>query len=305
MMDKKKSVPLRCGYVAIIGRPNVGKSTLLNHLLGKKISITSRKPQTTRHQILGIKTLDKAQMIFIDTPGIQFRKEKALYKHLNKTAQSVLPEANVILFVCEANIFNEADSIILDRIKSLPIPIILVINKMDKIKNKELLVPFIQACEKRASFKEIIVTSAARKTNFDLLEKGIITLLPETDEFYFEKDQLTNSSELFNVAELIREQLIRQLGDELPYVLAVQIESMKLRPSGKLIDIHALIWVERDGQKAIVIGHQGATLKKIGTAARKTLESYLDKKVCLKLWVKVRENWSDNLNALRQLGYRE
>lgn len=296
---------LRCGYVAIIGRPNVGKSTLLNNLLGQKVSITSRKPQTTRHQVQGIKTSKAAQIIFIDTPGIQFKKEKVLYKHLNKTAQSILPDVDVILFVCEANIFNEADNAVLMSLKKLKNPIILVINKIDTIKNKESLIDFIKSCQDKANFIDIVLTSASKKINFDLLETAIIKLLPKVDSFYFAKEQITDKSKEFMVTEIIREKLIRNLGDELPYVSAVQLESMVARQESNIEDIHALIWVEREGQKAIVIGKKGERLKKIGTAARKDLEIYLGKKVFLKLWVKVRDNWSDNIMALRQLGYRE
>lgn len=292
----------RCGYVAIIGRPNVGKSTLLNHILGQKISITSRKPQTTRHRILGIKTNDSAQAIYVDTPGLHQEAKKALNRYMNRAATSVIHEVDVIVFMIEALKWKSDDEWILKKLLTVKCPIILVINKVDKIADKELLLPFIEELNTRCDFSFIMPMSALKNDNILDFEKVISTLLPESPHF-FPDDQITDVSERFLAAEIIREKLMRSLGQELPYALTVQIEQFK--ESEKLNRISAIIWVEKTSQKAIVIGKDGSVLKKVGTLARESMEFLFQKKIFLQLWVKVKESWSDNERALRSLGYGE
>jgi len=292
----------RCGYIAILGRPNVGKSTLLNRLIGQKLSITSRKPQTTRHQILGINTTDEAQLVYIDTPGINKTDEKALHRYLNKAAKSIIPDMHVILFVIEATRWTDDDEIVLSALKQAECPVILVINKVDKVKDKEKLLPFLQDVTGKANFAEVVPVSATKSLQTAELQSIIIRYLPESDAF-FPDDQLTTRSSKFIASEIIREKLIRFLGDELPYVTSVEIEKFDIQP--KLLKLHAVIWVERDNQKAIVIGKNGEMLKRIGTHAREELEKFFEKKVHLQTWVKVKSGWSDDERALRQMGYQD
>jgi GTPase len=290
------------GYIAIVGRPNVGKSTLLNALLGQKISITSPKPQTTRHNLLGIKTLEKQQLIFVDTPGLQVSPTKALNRLMNKNALGVVQDVDVIVFVVEGMQWRDEDDWVLQRFKNTQIPVILVVNKVDKISPRERLLPFLQKMTEKYNFAAICPLSAKDQDNLSGLEQEIIARLPEND-FIFSEDQLTDKSERFLVAELIREKLMLLLGEELPYQTTVEIEQFVEEKT--ITKISGLIWVERDGQKAIVIGKSGAMLKKIGSQARQDIEKLLDKKVFLQLWVKVKADWSDNDRALRQLGYSE
>ncbi len=290
------------GYIAIVGRPNVGKSTLLNALLGQKISITSPKPQTTRHNLLGIKTLKTQQLIFVDTPGLQVSPQKALNRMMNKNALGVVQDVDIIVFVVEGLQWRDEDEWVLQRFKNTQIPVILVVNKVDKISPRERLLPFLQKMTEKYNFAAICPLSAKDHDNLDGLEQEIIARLPEND-FIFSEDQLTDKSERFLVAELIREKLMLLLGEELPYQTTVEIEQFIEEET--ITKISGLIWVERDGQKAIVIGKSGAMLKKIGSQARQDIEKLLDKKVFLQLWVKVKADWSDNDRALRQLGYSE
>lgn len=292
----------RCGYVAILGRPNVGKSSLLNRLIGQKLSITSRKPQTTRHQILGINTTEEAQIIYVDTPGINKSGEKALHRYLNKAAKSIIPDMHVVLFVIEAMHWSDDDEIVLSALRQAECPIVLVVNKVDKIKDKEKLLPFLQEVAGKAEFADVVPVSATKSVQTAELEKTIIHLLPES-EAYFPDDQLTTRSSKFIASEIIREKLIRCLGDELPYVTSVEIEKFDIQP--KLLKLHAVIWVERENQKPIVIGKNGEMLKRIGTQAREDLEKFFEKKVHLQTWVKVRTGWSDDERALLQLGYKD
>ncbi len=292
----------QAGYIAIVGRPNVGKSTLLNALLGQKISITSPKPQTTRHNLLGIKTLEKQQLIFVDTPGLQVSPQKALNRMMNKNALGVVQDVDVIVFVVEGMQWRDEDDWVLNRFKSTQIPVILVVNKVDKISPRERLLPFLQQMAQKYNFAAICPLSAKDQDNLDALEQEIVKHLPEND-FIFSEDQLTDKSERFLVAELIREKLMLLLGEELPYQTTVEIEQFV--DEDKVTKISGLIWVERDGQKAIVIGKNGAMLKKVGSQARQDIEKLLDRKVFLQLWVKVKADWSDNDRALRQLGYSE
>lgn len=294
--------PTRCGYIAIIGRPNVGKSTLLNHILGQKISITSRKPQTTRHRILGIKSSETVQMVFIDTPGLHQDAKKALNKYMNRAASASLHDVDMIIFVVEALHWQSDDEWILKKIKSLDIPLIVAINKIDKIADKEQLLPFIEKISTNLPHAMILPLSALKNDNIAQLENILEMNLPENPHF-FPDDQVTDVSERFMASEMIREKLMKSLGQELPYALTVQIEQFK--EEEKIIRISAIIYVEKLSQKSIVIGKEGQVLKKVGTAARQALEKYFDKKVFLQLWVKVKESWSDNDRALRSLGYQE
>lgn len=289
----------RCGYVAIIGRPNVGKSTLLNALIGKKVSITSPKPQTTRNQILGIKTIGESQAIFIDTPGLHKTERRAMNRYMNRLASSVILDADVLVFMIEALHWNEEDEMILKKFAEVKSPVILVINKVDKIKNKSRLLPFIDTLKEKYSFAHIVPLSAKEKSGLDSLETRIMDLLPEGMPF-FPSEQITDKSEPFQAAEWIREKLIHLTQEELPYSTAVVIDSWKEEES--IIKISAVIWVEREGQKPIVIGKDGEQLKQIGTLARKEMEKRFGKKVFLRLWVKVKTNWTDNNQSLSSLG---
>lgn len=289
----------KCGYVAIVGRPNVGKSTLLNYLLGQKISITSKKPQTTRHQILGIKTEAETQMIFIDTPGIHAQNRKALNRILNKAALTSLHDVDVILWVIEPR-WTEEEDFIKKKLESITTPVILVVNKVDKFKDKQQLLPLIESLADQYPAKDVVPISAERGENLDTLCQVISRDLPQ-QAFIYPADELTDKSARFLAAEIIREKLMRYLGEELPYATTVQIDAFK--ESESLVDIAATIFVERTSQKAIVIGAKGSGLKKIGTEARKDLEKLLEQKVMLRLWVKVKDNWADDESALKSLGY--
>lgn len=291
---------MQSGYVAIIGRPNVGKSTLLNQLLGQKISITSRKPQTTRHRILGVQTLENTQIIFVDTPGIHLNEHRALNRHMNQAARNTLNEVDVILFVVEGLKWTEEDEWVLSLLQQVKQPVILLVNKSDLLLDKTVLLPYLKTLSEKHAFLEIIPLSAKRGTNLDPLKKILLGLMPEGPH-YFPENQVTDRSDRFRVAELIREKLIRALGEELPYSTTVVIESFQ--EEEKLYKVQAVIWVEREGQKPIVIGRGGERLKEIGTRARKSLETLLGKKVHLRLWVKVRGGWSDNERDLERLGY--
>ncbi len=289
-----------CGYTAIIGRPNVGKSTLLNLLVRQKISITSDKPQTTRSQILGIRTDADYQAIFIDTPGIHQAEKRAMNRYMNRLATSVILDADVIVFMVDATRWYEDDDLILEKLRNTKAPVILVINKIDKLKDKASLLPLIQKLSEKFQFRHVIPISAAKNENIDQLEKEILHLLPEGPHL-FPDEQVTDKTERFQIAELIREKLIRVTGQEVPYSTTVQIESIK--EDDKLVNISAIIWVEREGQKPIVIGKDGERLKKVGTQARKDIEKLLNKKVFLRLWVKVKDSWTDDDRALKSLGY--
>lgn len=292
----------RCGYVAIVGRPNVGKSTLLNYILGMKLSITSRKPQTTRHQILGVKTTNNIQTIYVDTPGIHQRRGTAINKYMNRAATSVLNDVDVILLVVQVKQWTDEDQAIIDKLKSVTCPVILVVNKMDKLEDKKQLLPIIKELSSRYDFAEIIPVSALNGNNIDILEQKIFPLLPENEHFYPD-DQVTDRSTRFLASEIIREKLIRELGQELPYTSTVDID--KYVEDDDIVHIHATIYVESAGQKAIIIGKKGARLKSIGTAARVDISKMVDTRVYLNLWVKVREGWSNDERALRGLGYSE
>jgi len=292
------------GYVAIVGRPNVGKSTLLNHLLGEKISITSRKPQTTRHQVLGIYSEDEGQIVFVDTPGIHQKAHKALNKYMNRAATQVMNDVDILVWMVSAGSFTAEDEWIGQRIlqnrASGAIPFVIVVNKIDRNGREEMLIPFLQKLYDTYQPDHIIPVSALKNKNLDRLLGVLRTTLPKGEPIY-DKEQLTDRSLRFLAAERIREKLTRQLGDELPHELAVEIESFKEEPG--LARIHGLILVERSSQKAIVIGKQGSRLKQVGASAREELEQLMGKKVMLELWVRVKSGWSDDERALQSLGY--
>ena len=290
----------RCGYVAIVGRPNVGKSTLLNHILGQKLSITSRKPQTTRHQLLGIKTEGDTQAIYVDTPGLHLRDEKAINRYMNRAASSALKDVDLVLFLVDRDRWTDEDDLVLEKVKQVDCPVLLVVNKIDRLNDKSELLPLLEQLAEKHSFTEIVPVSALRGHNRDDLEAVIERYLPEGIHL-FPEDQVTDRSERFLAAELVREKIMRQLGEEVPYAMTVEIEEFKVSP--RLIEISALILVERQGQKKILIGEKGSRLRQIGTEARKDMERAFDSKVMLRLWVKVKSGWSDDERALRSLGY--
>lgn len=292
----------RCGFAAIVGRPNVGKSTLLNTLLKHKVSIVSPKPQTTRHRILGILTDEKSQIVFVDTPGIHTDERRVMNRYMNRSALASLADADVDLFVVEALQWNDDDQRVLDALKHNGKPIILLVNKVDKVQSKQRLLPYLDEISRKGDFVEIVPISGLRRKNLDELPKLIARGLPLSPP-HFPEDQLTDRSRPFMAAEIIREKLTWRLRQELPYGLTVEIEQFKHdEESGKLL-INAIIWVERTGQKAIVIGQGGTGLKEVGRSARLELQKLLEQPVHLELWVKVKENWSDNESALRQLGF--
>ncbi|NBV75768.1 MAG: GTPase Era [Methylococcaceae bacterium] len=291
---------MKCGYVALIGRPNVGKSTLMNHLLGQKLSITSRKPQTTRHRILGIKTTEVGQAIFMDTPGMHQDEKKVLNRYLNKTADATLLGVDVVVWLLDGLFWHEYDQQIFKKLHQAGLPVILVVNKIDKLKDRNATLAFFDQAKQAYPFEQLIPVSALKSQNLQALEDAIMDLLPTAEPIY-PADQITNRPERFFAAEIIREKLTRRLGDELPYALTVEIERYEEHP--ELCRIYAAILVERDSQKSIVIGKQGAMLKNIGTEARIDIERLIDQKVYLQLWVKVKKGWSDNERALQSLGF--
>ena len=294
------NTPFRCGYVALVGRPNVGKSTLLNRILGQKISITSRRPQTTRHRVLGIKTDRDAQLIYVDTPGIHDYSGRAMNRHMNRTASSVLVDVDVVVFMVDGFKWTRDDELVLSKLEAVDCPVILALNKIDLMANRDELLPRLQALGDKRAFEQIVPISAVKGDNIQALEDAIEKLLPEAPAM-FPEDQITDRPVRFLAAELVREKLFRKLGRELPYGLTVEIESFKTEAD--VTHIHALIWVERKSQKNIVIGRQGRVLKEVGTEARKDIEELIDARVNLKLWVKIKEGWADDERALHSLGY--
>lgn len=292
----------RCGYVAIIGRPNVGKSTLLNHILGQKLCITSRKPQTTRHTLLGIKTEADLQMIFVDTPGIHTNQERAINRVMNRSAAGVIADVDVVVFVVDRFEWSEADEYVAKYLSNNPVPLIVAINKVDMIEDKAALLPHLKFLESKVNAVELIPLSALRKTNLDELQEKIKAYIPERMHA-FPEDQITDRSERFLASEIVREKIMRQLGAEVPYQVTVEIE--EFRAEKKITHISALILVEREGQKKIIIGTNGERIKKVGEQARADIESLLGCKVMLRTWVKVRSGWSDDERALRSLGYMD
>lgn len=291
----------RCGFVAIVGRPNVGKSTLLNHLIGQKISITSRKPQTTRQHILGVDTQGRDQIVYVDTPGLQHAPKRALNRYMNREVSAHLGDVDIILFLVEALRWTDADRNVLELLRSQQRPVILIVNKVDRLARKEDLLEYLDQRRADRDYHAIVPMSARNREDVAALRKLLLPGLPLAAHC-FDADQLTDRNQRFLAAELVREKLMRLLGDELPYSTVVTVEDFT--EDGGTLHIHATIWVERDGQKAIVIGKQGQMLKKIGTQARKDMQDLFGHKVNLQTWVKVRDKWSENARALQQFGYK-
>lgn len=294
--------PFRSGYVAIVGRPNVGKSTLMNHILGQKISITSDKPQTTRHRILGIKTEDNFQAIYVDTPGLHLNAKKAMNRYMNRAATTSLEDVDLVLFVVDAGRWTDEDDNVLKRLQGQKTPVVLIVNKVDRIQDKEQLLPLLKELSEKMAFAAVLPLSALKGTNVKDLEKVVFEALPESEAIYPE-EYITDRSERFLAAEIVREKLMRSMGKELPYATTVEIEQFK--DDNGLLRIHGLIWVERASQKKIVIGRGGERLKEIGKQARIDMERLFGTKVFLQLWVKVKEGWSDNERILGSLGYKD
>ncbi|EGV32131.1 GTP-binding protein Era-like-protein [Thiorhodococcus drewsii AZ1] len=290
----------RCGYVAIVGRPNVGKSTLLNRILGQKLAITSHKAQTTRHSILGIKTRPEGQILFVDTPGIHQRGGSALNRYLNRSARASLADTDLALLVVEALRWTDEDRDALEAIVKAGVPAIAVINKVDRVADKTSLLPYLQTLSERHSFLALFPVSASRGDQIEALEQSVIEALPEAPPV-FPEDQVTDRSERFFAAELVREQLMQRYGEELPYRTTVEIERFE-EQDGRY-RIHALIWVERSSQKAIIIGKQGEALKAVASQARQEMQKLFDCSVHLDVWVKVKKSWSSDEAAIASLGY--
>ncbi|TXR53079.1 GTPase Era [Reinekea thalattae] len=299
-MTDQFTLDTKCGFVAIVGRPNVGKSTLMNHLLGQKISITSRKPQTTRHQILGIWSEEKTQMVFVDTPGMHRGQEKAINRVMNKAADTALTDIDVVLMVVDRTVWTDEDQWVLDKLTRVKAPVFLVINKVDQLDNKQTLLPHIDELSKKYDFAGVIPVSALHGHNLKHLTDDLVKNMP-AGLFHFPDDQITDRSQRFMAAEIIREKIMRQLGEELPYSTAVEIEQFSFED--RVLHIHGLILVERNGQKRIVIGDKGARIKKIGQEARLDMEQLFEAKIMLNLWVKVKGGWADDDRALKSLGY--
>ncbi|MDD2342169.1 MAG: GTPase Era [Tolumonas sp.] len=290
-----------CGFVAIVGRPNVGKSTLLNKLLGQKVSITSRKPQTTRHRILGIDTQGAYQTIFVDTPGLHIEEKRAINRLMNRAATSSLGDVEMVVFVVDGTQWTADDDMVLNKLRYMQCPVVLAVNKVDVIKDKEILLPHLQMLAQKGNFAEILPISAEKGTNVEKIRDMAKRLLPE-GQHYFPEDYITDRSSRFMASEIIREKLMRFTGEELPYSVTVEIERFKVEDDG-LFHINALILVEREGQKKMVIGNKGEKLKVIGTEARLDMERLFGQRVFLELWVKVKSGWADDERALRSLGY--
>ena len=299
-MTEQFTLDTQCGFVAIVGRPNVGKSTLMNHLLGQKISITSRKPQTTRHQITGIWTEEQTQIDFVDTPGMHRGQEKAINRVMNKAADSALNDVDAVLMVVDRTVWSDEDQWVLDKLDGIKAPVILIINKVDHLENKQSLLPHLEQVNKKYPFADVIPVSALQGHNLDTLIKVLSAKIP-AGLFHFPEDQVTDRSQRFMAAEIIREKIMRQLGAELPYSTAVEIEQFEFED--RILHIHGLILVERSGQKRIVIGDKGERIKKVGQEARVDMENLFETKVMLNLWVKVKGGWADDERALKSLGY--
>jgi len=291
---------MRSGMVAIVGRPNVGKSSILNAIVGRKVSITSHKPQTTRHRIQGVLHGEGAQVVFVDTPGLHRKAERALNRAMNDAALGAMHDVDLILFVIEAGRLTDEDQAVLEKLQGLPAPVALLINKVDVVTDKEALLPELAKRAGLRAFEFVMPISATKKDNLETLKAELLRRMPEGDPLYPE-DMVMGHGPAFAAGEVVREKLIRNLHQELPYATTVEIESYA--EENRLLKISAVIWVEREGQKAIVIGKDGETLKSIGANARRDLERQLGRKIFLKLWCKVRENWSDDPKALAHFGY--
>ena len=299
-MENSQEDKYRCGYVALVGRPNVGKSTLMNRILGQKLSIVTAKPQTTRQSVAGIKTTGLGQVIYVDTPGIHLAAKRALNRYMNRIARAAFHDVDLILFLVEAGRWTKQDEHVARSLKAVDVPVILVVNKIDLLPDKSKLFGFLEEEAKSDRFSEVLMIAARSGDGVDDLEEKVLTELPFSRPFY-DEDQFTNRSSRFLAGELIREQLMLRLHQEVPYSLTVEIEEFKQEPG--LLRIGAVIWVERDRQKQIVIGKGGAVLKQVGSQARHALQELFEQKIFLRTWVKVSRDWSDNERALKQFGY--
>jgi len=289
----------RCGFAALVGRPNVGKSTLLNTLVGQKLSIVTPRPQTTRHRIIGLVQLPNAQIAFVDTPGLHSQAKRALNKAMNRTAAAALEDADLVVFVVEALVWNAEDELVLNRIARSGRPVLVAVNKVDRARPRERLLPYLAELDRRHAFLALVPVSALKQTNLDDLRKAIAAHLPVSAPL-FPDGELTDRGLQFRIAEMIREKLTLELNQEVPYGVAVEVEKLAEEDGQLMVD--AAIWVDREGQKPIVIGAKGERLKRVGTSARLALNGLLGKRLHINLWVKVRENWADNARALRELG---
>lgn len=290
-----------CGLITLLGRPNVGKSTLMNKLVGQKISITSERPQTTRHRIVGIKSGKEAQFIFVDTPGLHRKTGKAMNRLMNKTARGSLIGIDCVIFIVTANGWCEEDAVVLNALQEIKVPVILAINKIDRLKDRKVLLPLIEESTKKMGFVEIVPLSAKTGENIDKLEMVLARYIPEQSALY-PVEQLTDRSDRFLAAELLREKVFRNISQEVPYAVTAVIDKFEADDNG-VLHIDAIIWVEKAGQKAIIIGKHGRQLKTIGSQARQEMEKLFHRKVFLQLWVKVQKGWSDSEQALQQFGY--
>nr|WP_228720364.1 GTPase Era [Zophobihabitans entericus] len=299
MQDETKQP--HCGFVAIVGRPNVGKSTLLNQLLGQKVSITSKKPQTTRHRIMGIDTQDNYQAIYVDTPGLHVEEKRAINRLMNRAANSSIGDVELVIFVVEGTKWNDDDEMVVNKLKNLKSPVLLAINKIDNVTDKTILLPHIAKISQKMNFLNVVPICAETGEGVDTIAKIAREHLPVA-EHHFPEDYITDRSQRFMASEIIREKLMRFLGEELPYSVTVEIERFVVNEKG-YFDINGLILVERDGQKKMVIGNQGQKIKQIGIEARRDMQEFFQTKVHLELWVKVKAGWADDERALRSLGY--
>lgn len=290
-----------CGLIAIVGRPNVGKSTLLNALLGQKVSITSRKPQTTRHRILGILTEENNQAVLVDTPGLHTEEKRAINRLMNRAASSSIAEVELVVFLVEGTHWTQDDELVLNKVKQSGADCVLVINKIDNVQDKEDLLPHLQKLGAKHEFKDIVPISASKGDNLEKIKALCLDSLPESD-FWFPEDYITDRSSRFMASEIIREKLMRFTGDELPYSTTVEIEQFKQDAKG-ILHINALVLVERNSQKRMVIGNKGEKLKTIGQEARRDMQALFGQQVFLETWVKVKQGWADDERALRSLGY--
>ena len=293
---------MRAGFVSLVGRPNVGKSTLLNRLIGQKLAITSHKPQTTRHSIMGIYSTGDGQLVFVDTPGMHLRGDKAMNRYLNKTAHTALHDADLVVLVVQAGVWNQEDAKVLETVASSGLPCVVVVNKIDTIKPREKLLPFLAELEARHDFRDIVPVSAKSGDNLDRLRDTLLGALPEGEPI-FPPDQLTDRPEKFFAAELLREQIIRRYHEELPYAVTVEIERFVETP--ERYEINAVVWVERENQRAILLGKGGQAMKETATAARKRMREFFGTRVHLEVWIKVKKSWSSDETTLNQLGYTD
>ena len=302
--SKQPSLPenQHCGFIAIVGRPNVGKSTLLNHILGQKISITSRKPQTTRHRIMGVETEGDYQAIFVDTPGLHIEEKRAINRLMNRAANSSLSDVNLVFFLVDGTHWTEDDEMVLNKLKKTNFPVVLCINKVDNVQDRTNVMQHMMEVSKKMDFIDVVPISAKQGKNIDVLRKHVREHLPKATH-HFPEEYVTDRSQRFMASEIIREKLMRFTGDELPYSVTVEIERFDYNPDNDGFHINALILVERTGQKKMVIGKAGEKIKTIGREARIDMEELFGRKVYLETWVKVKSGWADDERALRSLGY--